>query len=980
MPEVHEYQLKVSTNFYWDELCQIADLLLRHELISYIDKKPSCTGIRLEIPHFIKGTLEPLVCAGVCMGPSQQFESPTTVPSAFLLHVFGEGPFNDIRAFLQGLTGKIGLIQRLHQQLLASNTFNESPIINYRAAEIDGRWVLIQANQALAEFLGVDVHSLIGHNAKHLLGDYVHPDDFDRLQTAYDFTRTTTRQMTLHYRMRNSVGEYVPITERVEYAVNSDIKQCISVIWHRQLDQVDNEQQLSLFRDIERFNQDISLETGRVFLQHFCRRLKTVDNILSLSLFAKTQGNWWESWYVVGPTGQCPDFHFKLVDNQLCSQPSWNREDLMDHDALGKQLLFADSNFQTVLPLVFDGEIVTAVLLVGSNAPLVNKDDLSQMIRIFGVRTVREINQLRIAEALREQNNHLERQKTQLTNMVTLLGQLDTVIDEREFLKTMEAHLSQAFSLQCIDWVFWDSGEWRLIEQLPKTSAFDWFATNRFVSKESWLKYLEQCRRTGELTIYQAKRRVFWPIGLSEVGYLVVALTFRSDMPDKDFLTFTQNALALAQQGLIQRQNLRYQAMRDSLTGLGNRTQLHAWIRASLPTQKHASLILFDLNRFKEINDSFGHQFGDKLLREIGPRISTYLVDKPHYLSRLGGDEFALFFPDTQPQEANSLASQLHAELAESYIIDGLRFQVEASIGVAHFPSHGDDGHELLRCADVAMYVAKNSNRAVVEFDSTLDNTTPLRIAVLSELESALLEGQLWVAYQPLMSTKTGQTTGFEALIRWMHPVYGLLPPSEFIPIAEMGEGIRKITDFVLHETMNYLQTWRKIFPELHVAVNISPRVLLDHQFPITIAAMLKDYHLPGESIVMELTESTLLVDPVRAIEIINQLGALGIKVEIDDFGTGYSSLAYLKKLPISALKIDRSFVTDILQDSHNEVIVESTVQMAHSLGLLTVAEGVEDEATLLKMMRLGCDMIQGYYYAKPIHGKDIESWLKRNL
>jgi EAL domain-containing protein (putative c-di-GMP-specific phosphodiesterase class I) len=195
-----------------------------------------------------------------------------------------------------------------------------------------------------------------------------------------------------------------------------------------------------------------------------------------------------------------------------------------------------------------------------------------------------------------------------------------------------------------------------------------------------------------------------------------------------------------------------------------------------------------------------------------------------------------------------------------------------------------------------------------------------------------------------------------------------------------MGEGIRKITDFVLRQTMENLRQWRQLMPSLHVAVNVSPRVLLDHQFPTNIQHLLDEFDLPGDALILELTESTLLVDPIRAVEIIDALAEKGIKVEIDDFGTGYSSLAYLKSLPISALKIDRSFVTDILEDSQNEVIVASTIQMAHSLGLMTVAEGVEDEATLQKMMRLGCDMIQGYYFSKPIAGANVTQWLKRNL
>ena len=980
MLQVHDNKTKFSRSLYWEELGNVAELLLKSELIAHVEQHASCFGIQLAIYHFIECSVEPIVTVGACVGSSRQLNYPSDGNIQFSLYLFGDLDDTDADALMKSLAPNVRQLLSLHPQLVAAHTFEQLPVICYRAAEINNRWILIQANAALGEFLGIDVATLIGKNAQQVLCDSVHPEDFDKLQTAYDFTRTTSREMTLQYRLRHHSGEYLPITERVEYSESSGITQCISVVWHRKLDQADSENQIKLLQNIESFSQDISLETGRVFLQHFCRRIKASDAIQSIALVANTRGNWWETWYVGHQQSVGPNFHINLLSSRLCFDPCWNRQDLISEDIVSHQLLFADSPFQSVVPLSFDGEIVTAALLLGSQESLNNSDDIAQMVRIFGVRTVREISQLRIGAALREQNDRLEDQKRHLTNMVTLLGQLDTAVDERAFLTTMESHLREAFSLQSIDWVYWASGEWKQIESLPKTANAVWYTDHNLVTKDTWLRYLEQCRRTGELTIHQAKMRVFWPIGLSDAGYLVVVLAFKAGMPDKDFLAFTQNALALAQQGLIQRQNLRYQAMRDSLTGLGNRMQLHSWIKTSLPKQQQASLLLFDLNRFKEINDSFGHQFGDKLLREIGPRISGYLSDKPHYLSRLGGDEFALFFPDTTPQQANELASQLHAELAESYVIEGLRFQVEASIGVSHFPRHGDDGHELLRCADVAMYVAKNRKRPVVEFHSELDNTTPLRIAVLSELESALQEGQLWVAYQPLMSTKTGQTAGFEALVRWTHPEFGPLSPGEFIPIAEMGEGIRKITDFVLHRTMVYLQTWRTIFPDLHVAVNISPRVLLDHQFPITIARMLQDYQLPGESIVMELTESTLLVDPLRAVEIINQLGDMGIKVEIDDFGTGYSSLTYLKKLPISALKIDRSFVTDILQDPHNEVIVQSTVQMAHSLGLLTVAEGVEDEATLLKMMPLGCDMIQGYYYAKPIHGKDVAKWLERNL
>jgi EAL domain-containing protein (putative c-di-GMP-specific phosphodiesterase class I) len=229
------------------------------------------------------------------------------------------------------------------------------------------------------------------------------------------------------------------------------------------------------------------------------------------------------------------------------------------------------------------------------------------------------------------------------------------------------------------------------------------------------------------------------------------------------------------------------------------------------------------------------------------------------------------------------------------------------------------------------------------------------------------------------MDTKTGQTGGFEALVRWSHPEFGSLSPAEFIPISEMGEGIRKITEFVMRDALKNIKQWCTVVPDLHVAVNISPRVLLNQNFPQDVKSLLEEYGVSGKSIVMELTESTLLVDPARAIEIITSLAELDIEVEIDDFGTGYSSLSYLKQLPIAALKIDRSFVADILTDASDAVIVSSTIQMAHSLGLKTVAEGVEDEVTLVRLMRMGCDIIQGYYYAKPMPVQDVMAWLERN-
>jgi diguanylate cyclase (GGDEF)-like protein len=962
----------------WEEMRFAAKSLLEPSLQRRLVELGECNGIQVLLQDLMSAKTRVLIELGQLSGPGVRLPLIQLGGGDTVLVFYGKLSAAEQFLWADDLKPSLLWLQALQRRTLAAQTLDDSPVMIYQAAEIDQRWVLLQANQAVGDFLGCPLADLVGAGARRLMTEFIHPDDLPRLLLAYDFTGTSAQQITLQYRMLNAQGEYVPVTERIQCRARKEPKTSISVVWHRILDQVDSNEQFSLFKDLEALTQDVSFETGRDFMAHLCRRIGSAQSIPWVMLCANTYDDWWETWVIsTQGTGQ-PNFHFRMPDAVNIDRVQWNQARQVDPNDGFTASLFGDYPVHSVLPLVSDNEPVRACLFLGSDQRILDIEFIAQITRFFGTRLLREISQARISDALHEQNLLLERQKAQLTSMVTCLGLLDTVADEPEFLATTQRHIEQAFELQGLVWVFWASGEWREVLHVDGVSD-DWYRDAPILKHTDWINQLEQVRRSDRLSIDKSRQRVFWPIGQSEAGYLVMVLTFAKHMPDLELLQFYRNALALAQQGLVQRESLRLQAMRDSLTGLGNRVQLHIWIKLALPHHNQASLLLFDLNRFKEINDSFGHQFGDKLLCKIGPRISQQLDHVEHYLARLGGDEFALFLPGVPPEEARRIAEMLHAALAKSYVIDRLRFQVEASIGVAHYPLHGADGHELLRCSDVAMYVAKNTNRNFVEFSAQLDTTTPLRIAVLSELDAALAEGQLSVVYQPLMSAETGRTAGFEALIRWAHPIFGNLSPSEFIPIAEMGDGIRKITDFVLHRTMLNLPRWRKILPDLHIAVNISPRVLLDHQFPLNMQTLLDQYQLPGEAIVLELTETTLLVDPVRAVEIINTLSQSGLKVEIDDFGTGYSSLTYLKSLPISALKIDRSFVCDILTDAHNEVIVSSTINMAHNLGLQTVAEGVEDEATLLKMMGLGCDMIQGYYYSKAMPEQDVSAWLERN-
>lgn len=570
------------------------------------------------------------------------------------------------------------------------------------------------------------------------------------------------------------------------------------------------------------------------------------------------------------------------------------------------------------------------------------------------------------------QHQLMEERQARLGGLARLATELERQPDVREFL------------FACRDELFRLEGVEQLAFYRMETQC--WRHTAKTGESPAWkLEYhqatLDRVRAMG--TMQQVRRQDPWLyFPLLDNGETVAILVIECDTnlhKDQEFISLLWQTLSLAFDNLVQRLTLKRQARRDSLTGLGNRAQLHEWVAETLaqnPDQE-AALLLFDLNKFKEINDTLGHHFGDRLLCEIGPRLQRVLdKESDRGIARLGGDEFAVFMPGYGLEESWEISERISQALSEPYQLDEIQLQVEASIGLAHYPEQGQDGHELLRCADVAMYAAKSSGRPVVAFETLLDANTPQRIAVLSELDLALTDGQIWVAYQPVVRASDGHISGLEALVRWTHPDLGPLSPAEFIPIAEMGRGIRRITQFVLERSLRSLKQWRNQMPDLHVAVNISGRVLLDQSLPHQISELLNRFGLPGEALILELTESTLLSDPLRAVDIINEMSTLGVQVEVDDFGTGYSSLAYLKSLPIHALKIDQSFIADLLIDPQDRVIVESTITMAHALGLQTVAEGVEDEMTLIELVKMKCDAIQGYYFSKPIAESEVEQWL----
>lgn len=421
---------------------------------------------------------------------------------------------------------------------------------------------------------------------------------------------------------------------------------------------------------------------------------------------------------------------------------------------------------------------------------------------------------------------------------------------------------------------------------------------------------------------------------------------------------------------------LKFQAYHDSLTGLPNRMQLHETLDEALSKDNNNLALLFiDLDRFKEVNDSLGHKSGDILLIMLGERLQSILCDSD-MLARLGGDEFAVLLKSVNNEDdLNKQTTMILDEITKPFDLEGMQIQIDASIGISLCPDHSTDSSTLMRFADVAMYHAKTNKLGYSLYKRELDAHSPRRLALFGEIGNAINTNQFTLYYQPKINLSTNSITGFEALLRWNHPEYGLLTPDHFIPLAELGEMINPLTFWVLNKAINDRQQWNSQDWDLDVAVNVSVRNIQDINVINKINSLIESRGMPHKRLEIELTESAIMTDPVRAQETLQKLYDLGIRISIDDYGTGYSSLAYLKKLPLDKLKIDKSFVMDMINNENDALIVHSTIKLAHNLGLKVIAEGVENKETLESLKNMGCDYAQGYYISRPIPAEDIISW-----
>lgn len=426
-------------------------------------------------------------------------------------------------------------------------------------------------------------------------------------------------------------------------------------------------------------------------------------------------------------------------------------------------------------------------------------------------------------------------------------------------------------------------------------------------------------------------------------------------------------------------QELEFHALHDSLTGLANRTLLKVRLEQSIYNAKQErnsfAILIMDLDRFKEVNDTLGHSVGDKLLQQVAKRLIE-LLREIDVVVRLGGDEFSILLPSAQEKQAGKIAKKIIDGFQQVFNVDEVPIYIGISIGISVYPQHGVTSQILLQRADVAMYVAKRHKTGYEVYNSKYDEHSVGKLALISDLRNAVVNEQLFMEYQPIIDVNNKKVISVEALLRWKHPQHEVIYPDKIIPIAEKTGLINPITYWIIDTTAKYNKKLQASGINIKIAINLSVYNLQDHKFVENIIEIFEKNKISASNFIMEVTESVMMTNPNQTIEVLNRLSELGIEIAIDDFGTGYSSLAYLKLLPISKLKIDKSFIIDMIKDDNDAIIVRSTIELAHNLGMQVIAEGIENKDVLELLAILGCDLGQGYFISRPISNNDFKDWI----
>ncbi len=478
------------------------------------------------------------------------------------------------------------------------------------------------------------------------------------------------------------------------------------------------------------------------------------------------------------------------------------------------------------------------------------------------------------------------------------------------------------------------------------------------------------------------------------------------DVPGKDEMGRLASTFNLMIDGLQQRERRMHKlAYRDALTSLPNRTLFRERLEHALSIarrdSRHVSVMFVDLDKFKQVNDSLGHQAGDALLREVADRVRQLLRGsdsvvrleplerrakagtpveaerEPTMFARMGGDEFAILLPGCDSARAKAIGDRVAQAVRRPFTWEGQVIDFGCSVGIATYPDHANDADSLMQTADIAMYEAKSRQLGISIFDPNVERTREAHLSLLGDLRRALELDELRLMFQPKVSLRGDASLMAEALLRWEHPERGLQDPAEFVPFAEKTGFVTALTHWVIDRSLRQVGEWRRESLEVNVAVNVSSRDLVGGDLVGFVKERLERYAVPGKSLTVELTESAMMQDPTVSRACLDGLGKLGIRIAIDDFGTGFATLSQLRSLPADSMKIDRGFVGRMSVDRGCEVIVRSTIELAHSLGLTVVAEGVEDTKTLEALRRMGCDFAQGYLFGKPLHAVDFPSWVR---
>ncbi len=426
-----------------------------------------------------------------------------------------------------------------------------------------------------------------------------------------------------------------------------------------------------------------------------------------------------------------------------------------------------------------------------------------------------------------------------------------------------------------------------------------------------------------------------------------------------------------------------YVTTHDPLTDLPNRALFYDRVGQAITSTNQQdiklSILLIEIENFKEVYDTLGRTSSDLILKQIATRLQSVVLD-PDSVARIDGNVFGILLTDIDDDllEAQYLAQAIQKAMEQAFIVERLQFAVHSNVGIVHFPMHGEDVDSLVQRAGVALYMARSSNSGYSVYESSFDKHSPMRLTLMSELRNAIDRDQLELYYQPKIDIQSCELFGAEALVRWNHPKHGFISPDEFIPMAERTRTIKTLTLWVLKRAFQHCAEWHRKGLEIKISVNLSAKDLLDPNLPDIIAGVTASSGVKPEWIILEITESSIMTDPERALIVINRLNEMGFELAVDDFGTGYSSLAYLKKMPLSELKIDKSFVEDIQNSENDAIIVKATINLAHNLGLHVTAEGVENQEILNRLKGYGCDIAQGYYFSKPLAVDGFNEWMAK--